>query len=103
MTPAVGQSKSAGWVNLASAPTYNPTARGFNSGLSSTPPAPGVTASNITSLWAWDAPLSKWYFYAPNLEAQGGTALTDYITSKNYLDFGTKTLDPTMGFWVNTP
>ncbi|MBI4294125.1 MAG: matrixin family metalloprotease [Betaproteobacteria bacterium] len=57
----------------------------------------------LSTLWAWDAVKAKWYFYAPSLDAKGGTYLSDYITSKGYLDFGTKTLDPTTGFWVNQP
>ena len=77
----------------------------FNLSLSATPPAAGVVPINLTSLWAWDTALSKWYFYAPSLEAQGGTALTDYITSKAYLDFTqhSKKLGNGLGFWVNKP
>ena len=92
-----------GW-NLIS--VGNPlTPRAFNAGLSIVPPSAGVVALNLTSLWAWDNPQLKWYFYAPSLEAQGGTALTDYITSKGYLDFTatSKTLTPGVGFWVNKP
>ena len=62
-------------------------------------------ATPLTTLWAWDAAQTNWYFYAPSLEAAGGTALTDYITSKGYLDFtaNSKTLGPGTGFWVNKP
>lgn len=37
------------------------------------------------------------------LEAQGATALSDYVSDKGYLDFGSndKTLGKGMGFWVN--
>ena len=52
-------------------------------------------------MWAWDAGQTNWYFYAPSLEKSGG--LSSYITSKSYLDFGTKALSPTTGFWVNKP
>jgi len=69
----------------------SPTPRAFNNAI------------NVTTLWAWDAVKTNWYFYAPSLDALGASALSDYITSKRYLDFGTKTLDPTMGFWVNKP
>lgn len=57
----------------------------------------------VTTLWAWDNPQSKWYFYAPNLATQGGTALSDYIGSKGYLDFvgASKSLGFGVGFWVN--
>ncbi|MDD5029938.1 MAG: hypothetical protein PHH58_10630 [Rhodoferax sp.] len=53
----------------------------------------------------WDNPANKWYFYAPNLQGQGGTALFDYTASKGYLDFTTtgKLLGAGMGFWVNRP
>jgi len=55
----------------------------------------------LTTLWAWDATQTNWYFYAPSLDNAG--TLSSYITSKGYLDFGAKALDPTMGFWVNKP
>ena len=59
----------------------------------------------VSSLWAWDAGRAAWYFYAPSLDALGGTALADYIGSKGYLDFAanSKTLGPGLGFWVNRP
>lgn len=83
----------------------NKTPSDFNKALSSTPPAQGVIPTNLTTLWAWDAGQSKWYFYAPSLEAQGATKLSDYAVSKDYLDFTTtaKTLGPSVGFWVNKP
>lgn len=58
---------------------------------------------NIVTLWAWDNSTSAWYFYAPSLEAKGGSALADYIAGKGYLDFGTnnKKLGNGTGFWVN--
>ena len=61
--------------------------------------------SDISSLWVWDNPKSKWYFYSSSLDAQGGTALSDYIKSKGYLDFATynKKLGLGVGFWVNSP
>lgn len=77
----------------------------FNKGLSATPPATSTIPINLTTLWAWDNPLSKWYFYSPQLEGQSGTALFDYTASKGYLDFTTtgKLLGQGMGFWVNRP
>ena len=58
-------------------------------------------STGVTTLWAWDAKNSAWYFYAPSLDA--GSDLANYITSKGYLDFTTagKTLGPGTGFWVN--
>lgn len=57
----------------------------------------------VTTLWAWEASGSAWYFYAPSLDANGGLAA--YIASKGYLDFTArgKTLGPGVGFWVNKP
>ena len=58
-------------------------------------------ATSLTKLWAWDATLSGWYFFAPSMVDAGTQA--NYIASKGYLDFGAKTLAPTTGFWVNHP
>ena len=79
----------------------NPTPSEFNLRLSVIPPAQGTIPLNLTTLWAWDSALGGWYFYAPGLEVTGG--LVNYISSKNYLDFGNKTLAPATGFWVNKP
>jgi hypothetical protein len=59
----------------------------------------------MTSLWAWDAATSKWYFYAPTLDTLGGSALVNYIKDQNYEDFGSsaKTLGNGVGFWVKRP
>ena len=61
--------------------------------------------STVNSVWAYDNPTGNWYFYAPSLAAQGGTALSDYITAHGYLDFtsASKTLGPGVGFWVEKP
>jgi hypothetical protein len=77
----------------------------FNKGLSATQPSAGTIPFNVTTLWAWDNSASKWYFYAPSLEGQGGSALFDYTASKGYLDFtaNSKLLGSGMGFWVNKP
>jgi hypothetical protein len=92
----------AGWNLVATGSLVTPSA--FNTSLSTTPPATAVPL-NLQSLWAWDNGQSKWYFYAPILKAQAGSALTDYIGGKGYLDFTTsnKTLGPGVGFWVNKP
>ena len=83
----------------------NKTPSQFNAALSITSPPQGVIPINITTLWAWDGTQYRWYFYAPSLEAQGGTVLTDYIAGKGYLDFtsANKTLGTATGFWVNRP
>jgi alpha-tubulin suppressor-like RCC1 family protein len=85
-----------GW-NLA-ATGIDVTPSTFNANLKASLPGTGVT-----TLWAWDNPSSRWYFYAPSLEAQGGTVLSDYIAGKGYLDFtsNNKTLGNGTGFWVN--
>jgi len=93
----------SGWNLIAIGDNKTPSA--FNKAIGAEPPAVGVVPINLTTLWAWDALQSGWYFYAPSLEAQGGTKLTDYIATKNYLDFTTngKVLAPADGFWVNKP
>lgn len=91
ITASFFQSMASGW-NLISAGD-NKTPNQFN--LLAAPATP------LTTLWAWDAVKSNWYFYAPSMDGAG--TLSAYILSKNYLDFGAKKLDPTMGFWVNKP
>jgi hypothetical protein len=93
----------SGWNLVATGDNVSATA--FNQKLSTTPPNAGVIPQNLITLWAWDSGVSNWYFYSPNLEAQAGTKLTDYINSKSYLDFTIrgKILDSTTGFWVNKP
>ncbi|AGX86715.1 DUF1566 domain-containing protein [Candidatus Symbiobacter mobilis] len=95
----------AGWRLMATGD--NPTPTRFNDNLSLSPPAPGVIAENIKTLWAWDADRGGWYFWAPSLVNSSG--LANYLSSKGYLDFTTLpstptgTLSPTTGFWVNMP
>ena len=75
----------------------------------STPPTVGLDTTtsvyqpNLTSLWAWDATHSNWFFYAPTLDRD--QTLTAYTQSKGYADFASnnKTLGPGVGFWVNVP
>ncbi len=99
-TPLDGSGKLlAGWNLIAIGDNKTPSA--FNKALGATPPAAGDIPLNLTTLWAWDAGLMNWYFYAPSLEKSGG--LLNYVQSKSYLDFGTKVLTPTTGFWVNKP
>lgn len=89
----------AGWNLIAIGDNNTPSA--FNKAIGETPSAEGDIPLNVTTLWAWDAALTNWYFYAPSLEKNGG--LGTYITSNSYLEFGTKTLAPGTGFWVNKP
>lgn len=84
----------SGWNLVASGNDLTPSV--FDANLKSSLPGTGVI-----TLWAWDNPASKWYFYAPSLEAQGGSALSNYIAEKGYLDFGGKRLGNGTGFWVN--
>jgi serine protease len=71
--------------------------------VSLSPAALSAGWGGVTSLWAWNNALSRWYFYAPSLE--GGSALVDYIAANGYLDFSAsgKTLGPGTGFWVRKP
>jgi uncharacterized protein (DUF1800 family) len=79
----------------------NKTPVDFNRTLSAMAPPAGSIPFNTTSLWAWDNPTGKWFFYAPSLDASGG--LTAFNQSSSYLDFGGRTLSPWTGFWVNKP
>ncbi len=97
--PTPPNSLPTGWSLIAIGD--NKTPKTFASAISATTPVAGVVPASITTLWAWDSGLSNWYFYAPNLDNSGG--LANYITTKGYLDFGAKTLDPATGFWVNHP
>lgn len=103
VTSASFQSMTSGWHLIATGETQTPSA--FNTAISVTPPTVGAVPQNITTLWAWDSALSKWYFYAPSLQAQGANALSDYISANGYLDFtqASKTLGSGVGFWVNKP
>ena len=91
----------SGWSLIAVGD--NPTPSAFNKNIGATPPATGTIPVNLITIWSWNATSANWYFYAPSLDAKGGTALSDYITSKSYLNYGTNTLTPTTGFWVNHP
>jgi hypothetical protein len=88
-----------GWNLIATGDNKTPSE--FNEALNVTPPLSGEIPDNVITLWAWDALRTNWYFYAPSLVAKGASALIDYIASKGYLDFGSKILDTTIGFWVN--
>jgi alpha-tubulin suppressor-like RCC1 family protein len=103
ITPLRSSSLASGWNLVSTASTI--TAKDFNLSLSTTPPTAGQVPINMESLWAWDPAQSRWYFYSPNLEAQGGSALASYIKSQSYVDFDSnaKTLGNGVGFWVKRP
>ncbi|TXT40238.1 MAG: branched-chain amino acid ABC transporter2C amino acid-binding protein [Comamonadaceae bacterium] len=97
-----GNALPSGWSLIAIGDNKTPGA--FINTIALTPPSAGTSvATSLTTLWAWDAGLSGWYFYAPSLVNQG--TQSSYISSKGYLDFATagKTLSPSTGFWVNHP
>ena len=84
-----------GWNLMGSADKKSPSqlSASLFSGLN-------AAGKAISTVWAWDTISSNWRFFAPSLEAQGGTALSSYIAGKNYLPF-TGVLAQTDGFWVN--
>lgn len=84
-----------GWNLMGSADSKSPSQ--LNQGLSGSLDAAGKA---LVTAWAWDAAKMQWKFFAPALEAQGGTALSDYIGSKGYLTFGAA-LSAAEGFWLN--
>jgi len=84
-----------GWNLMANAYTTTPSQ--LTAALSSSLNTAGKA---IVSFWAWDIASAKWRFYSPSLEAQGGTVLADYISSKGYLPFSTA-LSTSEGFWLN--
>ena len=87
------QTMASGWSLIATGDNKTPSQ--FNATVGATTP--------LTTLWAWDAAQTNWYFFAPSLEANGG--LGTYISNKGYLDFtaNSKTLGFGTGFWVNKP
>jgi hypothetical protein len=96
-------SLSTGWNLVATANAITPP--DFNLSLSTTPPTAGQLPINVTSLWAWDAGQSRWYFYAPSLDGPGGIVLIDNLSGQSYFDFATrgKMLGGESGFWVHRP
>ena len=96
-------SLQTGWNLIAMGDTM--TAAQFNASIAPATSGTQTVPINVTTLWAWDAQKSSWYFYAPNLQALGGNSLSSYINNKGYLDFTTnnKMLGDAVGFWVNVP
>ena len=95
----------AGWSLIATGD--RPTPASFDKALSISPPSPGQLPMNLTSLWAWDTATPGWYFWAPSLVNAG--TLSNYLSSKSYLDFTNMTnspagtISPSTGIWVNRP
>ena len=98
-----GNQLSSGWGLIAIGERKSPKEFNQAYNLFAAPPSVGgaVVAENVTTIWAWDNQNSGWYFYAPSLENKG--TLSNYITQKQYKDFGANKLQPTTGFWVNMP
>lgn len=84
-----------GWNLVASADNKTPLQ--LNEGLSS---SLNAARKAVVTAWAWDASNTKWKFFSPALQAQGGTVLADYITGKGYHSFSTA-LSAADGFWLN--
>jgi len=63
--------------------------------------APDLVAAlgDVTTFWAWDDVNAQWYFYAPQLVTNN--TLASYITTHNYLDFGSQGMGSGRGFWIN--
>lgn len=94
-----GNALPQGWSLIAIGDNKTPWE--FANTITANPPPTGQVATSVTTLWAWDASWTNWYFYAPSLVNAGTQAA--YIAGKGYLDFGTKTLGNGTGFWVNKP
>lgn len=93
----------SGWNLLSIGQTVTPTE--LDTLLSEVPPALGTLAQSFVSLWAWDANEQRWVFYAPSLDASGGSAaVKSYADTHGYLDFATldRRLGHGIGFWVNS-
>jgi uncharacterized repeat protein (TIGR03803 family) len=93
--PLLASDLLPGWNLVASDDNQTPSQ--LQQGLSSSLNAAGKA---MVTAWAWDAAKTTWKFYAPAMEAQGGTVLAGYIGSKGYLPFSTP-LSASDGFWLN--
>jgi len=84
-------------------------APGWNLVSTGVPTTPAAFYSSqgtaLSSLWAWDNEQQTYYFYAPSLDALGGSTLSGYSNSQGWLDFDTagKALGAGVGFWVKRP
>lgn len=52
-------------------------------------------ASNVESVWSWDASSTRWAIYAPSLQ---GSQLSDFLIEKGYDNL--TTIDAGRGFWL---
>jgi len=84
-----------GWNLVSSADNKTPSQ--LNQNLCRDMSAAG---KNIVTAWAWDVHSKIWKFYATYMDAQGGTVLAEYISSKGYLPFRTA-ISASDGFWMN--
>lgn len=91
----VGTDLANGWNLVASADNKNPSQ--INTNLSTELSTYGKA---MVTAWGWDATTSSWKFFAPSLEAQGASALSNYIAGKTYRNFAVAPAS-TDGFWVN--
>ncbi|MCC6474603.1 MAG: hypothetical protein IT514_12765 [Burkholderiales bacterium] len=81
----------------------------FANSLGVAPVPPATVTASFVSLWTWNTPNSKWYFYSPQLEQPGAIFTNpEYCTNQGYYDFGGGTppapaleLAPGLGFWVD--
>jgi pimeloyl-ACP methyl ester carboxylesterase len=102
------------WVNAKSAVSLGmQSGHGFslsNSNLSTgwnlvataeklTPYKLNASLGSVTSQWTWDAVGRNWVFYASALDAQG--SLARYVADAGYQDFGSRTTQSGIGYWVN--
>jgi xylan 1,4-beta-xylosidase len=97
-TAATGLSATdlkTGWNLVGSADNKTPAQ--INQSLGTSLSAAG---KSVLSAWSWDAPSTRWRFWAPSLEQQGATVLADYLSSNGYLSFS-RPLAPTEGLWMN--
>ena len=93
-----------GWNLLATGENVTPSVLNRNlTDPAVEPPKMGVVPLNVSTIWAWSNVFGQWYFYAPSLDAQGDSVLSDYVLSKGYLGFTQhdKTLGNGIGFWIN--
>jgi hypothetical protein len=84
-----------GWNLVASAD--NKTASQLNAGLASSLAA---NSKAINAIWAWNGTTGKWKFFAPSLDALGGTALSDYVASHDLEAFSLP-ISSDSGYWVD--
>lgn len=84
-----------GWNLVSSADNQTPSK--LNASLASNLNASGKA---ITTIWAWEKTSSQWRFFAPAMESQGGTVLSDFVGEKGYLQFSS-VLSVNDGYWVN--